>query len=150
MILICRADADEYQVGCDYAIAEVSDDLLLRIAELVKHAAAAHAEIPAFYTLSCWDASLDYLDAVPVEWEEWLEDLEHFEWAELPFPYDRNSSSDEPDGLHIRLGRTECDQMHASNHGVYWSALIKHTSQRIETPNFPELSLLEKLALTGE
>lgn len=150
MILICRTSADEHAVGCDYAIAEVSVDLLLRIAELVKHAAAADAEIPAFNTLSCWDVSLDYLDDVPVEWEEWLAAQEHDGWAELPFPYDCNSSSDEPDGLHIRLGRTECDQMHVSNHGVFWSALIKYTSQRIETPNFPKLSPLEKLALTGE
>lgn len=148
MNLICRTShASEHYDGCDYAIVEVTADLLTRIAALRAFTKDLKDTVDGFYTLSVWDATPDYLDDIPEAWEEWLEEaLEHGEWAELPFPYDRNTATDELDGLTVKLGRTECDQLQVTNSDVFWVAIPKHCSGRVETPYFPELSPLEQLA----
>jgi hypothetical protein len=147
MTLICRTShSSEHYDGCDFAVIEVTADLLVRIAALLAAAQGLKDTVGGFYTLSVWDCTPDYLDDIPEAWEEWIDDLDYGEWAELPFPYDRTTAKDELDGLTVSLGRTECDQLRATTTDVFWFGILKHSSSTVETPHFPQLGPLVQLA----
>ena len=152
MILICRTEAtSEWADGCDFAVVVVTSELLLRLSTVTEEAKKLKEKLPSLSSFAFWDYTLDYLDDIPKAWEEWVEEhLESGGWVELPYPYDPDSATDALDGLAIKLGRTECETLHATDTGVWWSAVPKHAQYLVETPTFPKLTPLEQLALTGE
>ena len=152
MILMCRTSGPDNRDGCDYAVVEVTDALLVRIAEWKAVAEKCGNDVvPNFYQITYWDCTPAYLDDIPEEWEEWVEDhLEEYGvWAELPFPYDPDSATDALDGKTIKMGRTECEMVRTTARDVSWSAIIKYTGITVVTPDFPELTSLEQLALVA-
>jgi len=143
VILACRTVSDAQNIS--YALLEVTSHLLGDIAERVEGTNKLFEGSPSLYTVSFWDSSLSFLRSLPEEWEEeagWCElenELDEGEWVELPFLSNLQG---------LEFSRTECDLMHITRSAVFWSAIPKHSSYRLETPYFPELSPLEQLALT--
>ena len=147
MIFVCRTSGEEWDHS--YALLEVTGDLLGEIAERIEETKKLLSVSPSLHSVSFWDSSLFFFSQLPEAWEKeagWdeLEDeLDAGEWVALPFLKSLPN---------LEFSRTDVDLMHITcRSNVSWSAVRGHTFQygpsRVETPDLPELSPLEQLAI---
>lgn len=143
--LICRTHQPDYCDSCAYALLEVTERTAALVDQMMEEAERMAESFPSFNAFSLWDYSLQHLDSLPEDWDEWgdIHLEEAGKWVELP-PSAYKAAGD------LDLSRTECEMAHASERGVYWSAMPKHTSFTVETGHFPLMTPTERLALLGE
>lgn len=105
---------------------------------------AAYAADDSLYELSWWDYRVDYVSVseLPEELEASTDDDDPDSPGGLAERVDLDGlvwfdEDKEIDTEGVETKRTDCDQMHATKDGVYWSAYLKHTDLRMETHEIP-------------
>ena len=150
MWFICQvSDNSDYGLDyCCYALLELTPTLLLRLELLEGLIHDVEGKVPSLAEIVLWDYSPTYLDSLPNEWSAWEEDIEWGDaWFSLPSELDPGNE----DLLRALMSRTECERLHVTPRYLYWSAVPKHTSSRVETPLFaPGLSPEDKIVLMGD